>query len=142
MAEVNPFAPESVRTVVGSVIDKEIADVEVLMVTEDQPLVSRAIVPQVLADPEVLIRPRSRISPGCSRQDVGVEVLGEHGEGLDGPRRRIHEREDPRHFIKPVTLVLASYGRVQALDSAGKVDKYVVHVDVEDLLHATRETDM
>lgn len=62
--EMNVMAIERVDPVFRSVVDDEVAAIEVLVMRQDQPLVGAF--PQVLLHPQQLVRPRTWILPGRS----------------------------------------------------------------------------
>ena len=97
---MNVRALEPVRTVSGAVVDEEVAAAEVLVVAEDQALVSWAVMTQMRSYPLVLVGPSRRVLPRSRGKNVSVEVLGELRVRLQRFRQWVHQGEDSRHLLQ------------------------------------------
>src|SRR5206468_1296031 len=70
-AEQDVLTSELVGPVFRSIINEKVADIEIFVVSEDKPLVSN--VPDMLLHPKQFVRPRGRILPRRSRQNICIK---------------------------------------------------------------------
>lgn len=131
--EQDVFSGEPVGTVLCSVVHKEVTNIEMLVVTENEALVRR--LSKVLLYPKKLVRPGRRVVPGGSGEYVRIVDCRQFLEGLNGLCHRLHEAKDSRNVVE-VSGERFKLLRFDQWECRREIDKHVVEVDVESFGHS------